>query len=144
MDIDKVIRSLQKKTILYNRAAYVLLMMSWSIWLTITLIGIVLTTTSLVIKENRLVATILGAVVTALGLIQTKYKPTKRGYLYKTSSLSLRKYIRDLQKLKTSSLDNDELNRRIEVILDSVEDIELSLYEYGTDTKGEPNEVVVE
>lgn len=146
-NIDKIIDSLHRKTILYNRAAYFLLMMSWSIWLVITLIGIVLTTTSLVIQENRLVATILGAVVTALGLIQTKYKPTKRGYLYKTSSLSIRKYIRLLHKLKNSSLSSEEIDKQIESILDNVEDIELTLYEYGTDVTPDassPNEILVE
>lgn len=144
MDLDKIISSLNRRSRMYDRYAYLLLMMSWLIWLSVTIIGIVLTTTSLVIEKNELVATILGAIVTALGLLQTKYKPSKRGYLYKSSSLNIRKIVRSIQRLKNSNISPEEMNKQLEYLLDSVEDMELSLYEYGTDNTIDMRETIVE
>ncbi len=123
----------------YERKSFILLQVSWILWMLVTVIGIAIAIIELVSDNTnayQITNACLALGISTIGMVQTKFKPHKKGYTYKSSASRIRKLGRTAQKLKWSKLNPDEIAGKLEDIYEEMDDIELEIYSENESDQG--------
>jgi len=143
LNIDNVAGKANETANGYERKSFIFLQISWILWMFITVIGVAIAILELIGDGKggyKIAIAIMALSISTIGMIQTKFKPYKKGYLYKNSASRIRKLGRSAQKLKWSKLTPEEVSVKIENIFDEVDDIALEIFSTNEAGQGIMNE----